>query len=216
MRKAVQFLPVMMLAGCASISADNCAVADWSAAGYSDGARGEPFSAFAQRPDNCAQYAAADIDAYLDGVLKGVANYCDPANAFATGVIGDPYFGVCTGSEGDVFEVAYGMGRKVAALRQASHGARQTLADIRAELWEVKQREAFLQTELATSTVRADRREYRDELEALKADRTRLEAEITAGSRGFAEAQGALIDFRSQAAPEIPEGGVLRPIQASY
>lgn len=216
MRKAVQFFPIVMLAGCASMSADNCAIADWSAAGYSDGARGEPYSAMALRPESCVQYAASDIDAYLDGVLRGVANYCDPANAFAAGVIGDPYYGVCTGPEGDVFETAYEMGRKVATISRASHGARQTLADIRAELWEVKQREAFLQTEFATSTVRADRREYRDELEALEADRTRLEEEIAAYAHGFFEAQGALVDFRSQAAPEIPEGAVLRPIQASY
>ena len=89
MRKAVHFFPVLMpaliLAGCASMSADNCGVADWGAAGFEDGARGEPFSAIGGRASACPAYAAFDVDAYLAGVSAGLSHYCEPANAFAAG-----------------------------------------------------------------------------------------------------------------------------------
>lgn len=218
MRKAVQFIPVLMLAGCASVSADNCAVSDWSAAGYHDGARGEPFSVIAQRPQQCAQYATAPVyDAYFVGVAKGLSAYCDPANGYATGATGVAYYGVCTGPDGEMFETAYWMGKRMLALRQANVGMQVSLADARAELWKVKQREAIVETALKSpSTLRADRLEYRAELKGLAVERARMEAEIASMANGFANAEDTLADYRSRVPQDTPESGVIRPIQASY
>jgi hypothetical protein len=212
MRKAVLLFPVMFLVGCASAPAGGDLVSDWNARGFEDGLRGQPMSAIAQE----TPFVSSDFDRYLAGVAEGLALYCDPANAVATGAAGESYFGVCLAPADEIFEAAYHIGQKMHGLRQANRGSSQAIADARAELWEVKQRETIIQTALnSSSTHRADRLDYISELKSLAADRERLEAEIAAMSAGVAEARTALAE-RLQALQGGGGDAVAQPIPVSY
>lgn len=87
---------VVSLAGCASMSQNECQLADWQAVGYEDGSKGQAPEAFATRRQACAKHGVApDFTAYQAGRKSGLAEYCQPRRGFNEGRLGVRYAGVC-------------------------------------------------------------------------------------------------------------------------
>ena len=64
---------VIVLQGCATMSVDECATADWRAIGYEDGTRGETLAKAQKREAACSKHGyAMDQLAYGHGRSEGL------------------------------------------------------------------------------------------------------------------------------------------------
>lgn len=80
MRNNIAYLLVIAttLAGCASMSKDECLVADWQSLGYEDGASGRNASYIGERRKACAKHGVAPNQmAYDTGYSRGILIYCN-------------------------------------------------------------------------------------------------------------------------------------------
>ena len=86
----------LVLAGCATLSKDECLRGDWRALGVTDGVKGEPATRIEEHRKACAEHSIRiDEKLYMDGRAEGLRQYCQIDNAFQTGLKGRKYHGVC-------------------------------------------------------------------------------------------------------------------------
>lgn len=85
MRTAPLILP-LLLAGCASLSPEQCRHADWRQIGFSDGAEGMSAARINDHAKACAEQGIRpNLDEYLRGREQGLRSYCQPENGFVVG-----------------------------------------------------------------------------------------------------------------------------------
>jgi hypothetical protein len=118
------------LAGCATMSEDDCALADWRALGVRDGTRGQTLAMGERRASACTRHGfAMDWDAYAAGRDAGLAEWCVPVNGFNLGESGSAYNGVCHRHDERAFLAAWEHGHTLHAFRSAIDGAARALRD---------------------------------------------------------------------------------------
>lgn len=89
-------LLLIPLAGCATLSEDQCLKADWEAIGQADGAKGRTPDFIDQHARACNQYGVAPIRSEWEaGRQQGLPLYCRPANAWQEGADGHRLSPVC-------------------------------------------------------------------------------------------------------------------------
>lgn len=88
-------LAVIMLAGCSAGVSELAAEGDWYEIGYRDGIKGQHPRTYSQL-QKLGQVNHIDYD---QGYLEGIAEYCNPDFAYQIGLSGQPYEGVCEGTE---------------------------------------------------------------------------------------------------------------------
>lgn len=104
MQRLLSVLVVLLVAGCATLSREDCARGDWAGLGLNDGRAGEPGSRFDEHQKACREYGiAVDQEAYLSGRDQGLQDYCRLDNAFQIGLSGKPYHHVCPPSIDGLF-----------------------------------------------------------------------------------------------------------------
>jgi hypothetical protein len=119
---------MIALAGCATMSADQCATADWRTLGFGDGSRGETLVKAARREDACADHGyAMDRTVYDNGRHAGLALYCTSKVAYGLGESGRSYTGVCVAHDEVGFLVAYKRGLELYAFTSAVSSAGSAL-----------------------------------------------------------------------------------------
>ena len=85
-----------LLSGCSTLSEQECRSADWYQLGIKDGQQGEPANLLDEHKESCTHYGVQpDESKYLAGREAGLKQYCQPENAFRTGMNGEEYKGVC-------------------------------------------------------------------------------------------------------------------------
>ena len=85
------------LAGCASLSQEECQSGDWAAVGSNDAMDGRQPSRFADHIKACAKYDITPDEAlYQTGYQKGLTSYCTPSNGFSVGRNGYAYQNICS------------------------------------------------------------------------------------------------------------------------
>jgi hypothetical protein len=95
----------LLLAGCASMSQQQCRQGDWQGLGLADGRAGEPLERMEQHRRACAEYAVVlDERQYREGRSQGLREYCRWDNAFTTGLEGRRYQHVCPPAIDATFE----------------------------------------------------------------------------------------------------------------
>ncbi len=109
-----------LLGGCATMSADECKVANWNEVGLRDGLEGAALSKLDYRVKDCAQAkVAVDMPRYLQGREQGLLQFCNLENAAPLGLNGASYNGVCpVGIDGE-FRRRFRLGRDVYDTRQS-------------------------------------------------------------------------------------------------
>jgi Protein of unknown function (DUF2799) len=86
----------LMIAGCASVSKEDCLLTDWYEIGRLDGRQGKPRTAFQGRAKACLEHGiSADRQAYYDGHDQGLNYYCTEQKGVELGQQGLPYNSVC-------------------------------------------------------------------------------------------------------------------------
>ncbi len=87
---------MLMVAGCASVSKEDCLLTDWYEVGRMDGRQGRSRIAFQGRAKACLEHGiSADRQAYYKGHDLGLKYYCTEQKGFELGQKGLPYNSVC-------------------------------------------------------------------------------------------------------------------------
>jgi hypothetical protein len=125
MRSRVSFVKLalalavgVLLASCATMSPEECKVANWSEVGQSDGLNGKSLSHLDGRTKDCAKVGVAvNTHAYLLGRDLGLRSYCRLENAVPLGLNGGTYAGVCPPEIDPLFQQRFQIARSVYDLR---------------------------------------------------------------------------------------------------
>jgi len=187
-------LLIASLSGCASMSADECVMSDWSAVGYEDGARGYTSERFGQHRKACAEHGvSADFQAYQQGRSQGLQEFCQPGRGYTVGVNGGRYHGVCPVELEGQFVEAYNAGYKLYSLRAAVNSANSAIYKKESELKYAEDRIVAIGIELIAEKATTEQRiallaemkglseregELESEIEYLVAERARAEQEL--------------------------------------
>ena len=182
------------LGGCASMSADECLMSDWSAIGYEDGSRGYTSDRFGQHRKACAKHGvAADFEAYKRGREEGLVEFCQPGRGFTYGVNGGRYNGVCSADLEPEFVSAYNVGYQLFTLRAAVSSAESAIYARQGELKYAEDRTVAIGIEMISEETTTEQRiallaemkelserkgELESEIEFYVAERARAEQEL--------------------------------------
>jgi hypothetical protein len=148
------------IAGCASLTPQQCLQADWRQIGYSDGINGVSGARIDDHAKACAEQGIRpNLDEYLNGRSQGLINYCQPENGFALGRRGAHLNGAdCAEYLKPAFIEQYRRGNQL-HLIETDLGARR--ARIHENGWQIRrsnQRIAAIRADLSKSDLPAERR----------------------------------------------------------
>ncbi len=125
---ACGLLLALVLAGCATLSEQECQAGDWRSIGRADGANGRPLSYLGRHNDACADYGVAvNRELYEAGREEGLRSYCRLGRAECEGREGSPNHHVCAGRMGVSFDRVYDAARQVHEAEQDVDVARARL-----------------------------------------------------------------------------------------
>ncbi len=128
-----------LLAGCASVSREECLAGNWDVIGQRDGARGlVAETVFARHQTACARVdVAPDRALWEQGYAQGLRQYCTPRSGLDEGRAGRAYRGVCPAAQEAGFLRGHDLGR-------AAHRQEQRLRKIDSEIRRIEARNAAL------------------------------------------------------------------------
>jgi hypothetical protein len=90
-------LLALILAGCASMSEDECRLADWEAEGVAAGVNGRSADSFQRLAQACNRFGIApDFAAFEEGRERGLQTFCTPNGVYSSGLRGQGDPGTCT------------------------------------------------------------------------------------------------------------------------
>jgi hypothetical protein len=120
-----------VLAGCASLSEEQCRAGDWRGIGFADGAQGRAPDHVERHQKACAKVGIApDVQAWLAGRQEGLARYCTPSNAYDEGRRGRTIAPWCTADQRAAMQPAYERGRAYYEIGQDIDAERRDLRDL--------------------------------------------------------------------------------------
>ena len=147
----------VLLGGCATMTADECKVANWSDIGLRDGVEGAALSRLDARVKDCAEaQVGVDTARYLQGRDRGLLQYCRIENAVPLGLNGKSYDGVCPAPIDSEFRRRFRLGRDV-------HDTRVAVRNLEGSIGNAEDR-------LRTAPNDEDRRRAREALRDLDSD----------------------------------------------
>lgn len=136
----VMALVSLACANNASVSESQCAAGDWQTIGYRDGAVGTRSTRLLAHQDACVQHGVIpDRDEYMLGWKQGIAEFCDPNNAFEVGHSGQRHRNVCPPDQRQGFQQAYKEGRTLYLATAAVQNLERKLSNKRLRLETVKE-----------------------------------------------------------------------------
>lgn len=202
MKYVVVAVAAVALAGCATMSEEQCLAGDWYGQGFTDGAAGYSYGRLNEHTEACARHGVyPDVSAYAAGRDQGLLQYCTPANGFRVGRAGTSYSGVCPGGLEADFMYGYNDGRvlwtadqqvaaAVNAINEARNRANNLEQQIRAEEDSLSD-EALTQAQ--RDTIRARIRRLRDDRERAFDDMRRAERDADYARREVADLERRLM-----------------------
>ncbi len=173
---------MLVMSGCASMSAEECMSSDWYAIGFEDGARGYGADQLSNRRQACAKHGVtADFQAYQSGRTEGLKEFCQPQRGFNVGAAGGRYNGVCPAHLEPGFLDAFRVGAQLHSLRSNVNSANYRISAKQAELErlenDIRAKEAAL---IAAETSVQDRILIVTDLKDMNERTGQLEAEVVA------------------------------------
>ena len=122
------------LAGCSSMSANECLATDWRTVGYEDGVSGYSGDRVGHYRKACSKHGVTpDLNAYQNGRDQGLKEFCKPLNGFHVGAGGRGYNGICPSELDGPFVAAYESGRQLFNLRARVGNTANEIESMRAE-----------------------------------------------------------------------------------
>nr|WP_321481516.1 DUF2799 domain-containing protein [uncultured Cohaesibacter sp.] len=162
------FLLLPLLAGCASLSQEECLSGDWSAVGTNDAMEGRDASRFSDHIKACSKYdISPDKNLYQIGYQKGLRSYCTPSNGFSVGRNGYSYRQICPPASEPEFMRGYLRGN-------ALHETETEIAEKEHDIAQLKSERAKLRSSKKDDKKRKSLRRLSHEINALEWDLHRL------------------------------------------
>lgn len=174
---AIAAVAALGLASCETMSAEECAAADWRAIGYSDGAQGS--NRFSARQESCARKGfGADLNAYLSGNAEGARFYCTPQRGFQRGLSGTGYAGFCPPDLDGAFSAAHADGLRAYQVTTALSAAENEQRRLENRRGEIDTDIRNTESQLAQAATDEERGRLRNELGRLNDERRRVNDDI--------------------------------------
>ncbi len=175
----VVLISMIALAGCATLSEEECRYADWHDLGFQDGRQGHPDNRVARHAEACTEYGIRpDADQWRDGWREGITYFCTPDRGWREGVDGNAYNQVCPPDLEPDFLYGYEPGRDLHRNRQSLQEVDQRIVEVEDELDADETMSSERRRELSREL-----RELQNEARTLERERGVLEAE--ASGRGL-------------------------------
>ncbi len=202
MKKLLVIGLAVVLSGCATMNADQCAMSDWHAVGYEDGSRGYTSDRFGQYRKACAKHSVSpDFQAYQVGRKEGLVEYCRPSRGFNLGASGGRYNGVCDVALEEEFLDAYRVGSQLHTLRSNVNRVNNAIASREQQIEENTETIAAKQaTLIAADTAVEDRVIILADLKRLSEEQGELETEIDQLIEERARHETELADYETTVA----------------
>lgn len=128
---AMGVLIAALVAGCATLSENECLVADWRALGYTDGSNGATPARFDQYRRDCAEFGVVpDLDAWRAGHAEGLELFCRPDRAYQLGRSGSPLPPVCPESRLADLADAWAQGQRWQAVSRVVAELEEAIEDV--------------------------------------------------------------------------------------
>ncbi len=189
---SVRFASIAMLAltlaGCASLSPEQCRNANWRQIGFTDGANGASAARIDEHAKACAEHGIRpNLDEYLSGRSQGLLNYCQAENGFSLGRRASEHnVADCPENLKPAFLEQYHRGSQIHSLEEEIRSYRYRIDSNRTEIRHDDERIAAIKTELLKRDLPTDRRaallsEYErlvEKKDALNRNRLFLQREI--------------------------------------
>jgi hypothetical protein len=190
----------LLLAGCATLSKNECLNADWYSIGYVDGARGYRASRIGEHRQACAEYSVKpDFEQYEKGRIAGLVEYCNPRNGYWLGTKGAVYGGVCPKDLEEQFIAAYQQGKNVYGMESQVKTDEKELRRLYQELESLEREMADDEAELVKDGTGRRRRVWLlDKIKATSEQQKLLGSEITAKEYALEELRQRLARIKTQ------------------
>lgn len=191
---------VTVLAGCATLSEEECITADWYTIGYEDGANGQPDTRIGSHREACAKHGVTpDLRDYQDGHSEGLLTFCTPRNGFNRARTGYQYNGICPPSLEPEFLDGYDAGRQIYQVASEVSSLEDQQRSNEAEQQRIEQQ--LLEKEAAlfgSGTPEEQRRVIYEEIAILKERQGTLEQQRDDVIRDLADAESRLRELRNR------------------
>lgn len=185
-----------LLASCETMSAEECAAADWRTLGFTDAAQSGT-SRLAERSQACAERGfMADADAYQTGQVSGFYEFCQPHRAFQFARRGGTFNGSCPGELQAAFFAAFNDGERVHAAEERLNEARSQVNHLESRRREIDDNIASRERSLAEATTEEDRARHRAEISRLRRERRDVNDDISLAQENVPRMQRLLDDLR--------------------
>lgn len=133
-------LGLLVLSGCATLSKNECQLADWYQIGYEDGASGYSDMRLADHRKACAKHGVqADTEMYAAGHGAGIERFCTPARGYREGENGNRYNAICPSELDGPFYAAYQAGREIYDAKSTIRWQKGEISRLQEELQTVRQ-----------------------------------------------------------------------------
>lgn len=154
-------LPAILLSGCATMSSEQCMVADWYDLGQADARAGRNSDHLANRAGACAEAGyPADTQAWRAGFAEGLGWFCAIDSGFRFGLEGQRYLNSCPPDLEPQFVEGYDLGLAI-------HAAQSRVTELQRQLEPVnRQLRREERAEFPDRDAIAELREERDEIQA--------------------------------------------------
>jgi hypothetical protein len=185
-----------LLASCETMSAEECAAADWRTLGYSDAASNGA-SRLSERTESCAEKGLlVDADAYNAGLANGFYEFCQPQRAFAFGRRGGTFNGSCPGEMQSAFFAAYNDGQRVHDAESQLNEARSRVSSLESRRRDIDDNIGSRERSLAEATTDEERARHRAEIDRLRRERRDVNEDIRVAQVNVPRMQRLVDDLR--------------------
>jgi hypothetical protein len=187
---------IAALSGCETMSAEECAAADWGQLGYRD-ADNNGQDRFADRAESCAEKGySADPDTYRGGWSEGIRAFCQPYRGFAFARAGGSFNGSCPGDLDEGFRYAYGDGRRVYDLQQDVQEARNEVSRFESRRRELDEDLREAEDDLDEATTDEERTRIRNRIDELRRQRRDNNDDLDVAQRNVPRLERLMSELR--------------------
>jgi hypothetical protein len=191
---------MVVLAGCATLSEEECLTADWYSIGYEDGANGQATTRIGSHREACAKHGVTpDLRDYQDGYDEGLLIFCTARNGFNRARTGYEYNGICPPSLEPEFLDGYEAGRQIYQVASEVSSLESQQKSNESERQRIEQqlleKEAAL---FASGTPEENRRVIYEEIALLKERQGELGQQRDEIIRDLADAEARLREVRNR------------------
>jgi hypothetical protein len=185
-----------LLASCETMSAEECAAADWRALGFNDAAQNGADRS-ADRGESCAEKGLAlDGAAYRAGFEEGMYQFCQPPNGFRFGRRGGAFNGYCPSELQRDFFAAFADGQRVHQVEADLEQARSRVSSLESRRRDIDDNIGSRERSLAEATTDSERSAHRAEIERLRRERRDVNDDIRTAQRVVPDMQRVLDSLR--------------------